>query len=760
MARKLEVQIVGDASSLKRALGDAEGHTSKFGSALGGVAKAGVLAAGAAGIGGLFVTLKAGIDDYKESAKVGAQTTAVIKSTGGAARVTAKDVGDLATSVSNYSGVDDEAVQAGENMLLTFKNVRNEAGKGNDIFNQSTAILTDMSVAMGTDMSKQAIQLGKALNDPVKGISALSKVGVTFSDSQKSMIKSLVDTGDTAGAQKIILQELQSEFGGSAKAAGDTLPGQLSKLQNAFGNLSGELVGAAAPALTSFLGLVTDKGLPALGGLFDKIQKAAGPAIAVLSDAFAKAGPIVTQVLTGIGSALSTAWDAIQPLLGALGKVIRDDVIPIWEKLGQIAGDTIDSISKVLRDNEPQLRTIFENIGSVVKVLGGLLSDVATIAMPLIKFAFEVVLPTALKIAIPILEATTTAIKAIFDGIDWVAKNIGAPLEAVKEAFTAVKNWVSGRVSDIVGFFHDLPDKVRGAFVDAWEGIKGRITGAFDGIVTHVAGLPGRIATAFGGIPGAIAAELKGKADDLWGAVKHIFDKLPGFVKSALGIASPSKVFHGIGLAIMDGAIKGIKDKAGDLLDAAEGAFGKIGGAVKGGLNAVGGGGVTDPGLVDIGHQLQLGGFQVSENPYFGGVHPVHAPNSYHYKGRAIDVNWPGGGSVELGHLRQAYSWLSGVRHVELLLEDIGTGNQHLHFAMREGGVFTKPTTGMFSVAESGPEAFVPLDRYGGFNSPTPIVVNVAGSVISERDLAVAIRDQLERHGDRNSGIGWTRPGA
>src|SRR6266511_1049998 len=262
MARKISVELVGDASSLKRALSDSSGHAGKFGSALGGLAKAGVLAAGAAGVGALFVTLKEGIADFTESAKVGAQTAAVIKSTGGAANLTASQVGNLANAISRYSGIDDEAVQAGENMLLTFTNVRNEAGKGNDVFTQSTKILTDMSVALGQEMPKSAIQLGKALNDPIKGITALTRVGVTFTEGQKKQIAAMVEAGNTMGAQKLILAELNREFGGSAKAAGDTLPGQLNILKNAFDNMAGSLVAKAVPSLVAFSQWMLETGAP------------------------------------------------------------------------------------------------------------------------------------------------------------------------------------------------------------------------------------------------------------------------------------------------------------------------------------------------------------------------------------------------------------------------------------------------------------------------------------------------------------------
>ena len=65
-------------------------------------------------------------------------TQAILKATGGVANLTAKDVENLAQSQSKLTGVDDELIQAGENLLLTFKNVRNEVGAGNDIFTRAT----------------------------------------------------------------------------------------------------------------------------------------------------------------------------------------------------------------------------------------------------------------------------------------------------------------------------------------------------------------------------------------------------------------------------------------------------------------------------------------------------------------------------------------------------------------------------------------------------------------------------------------------
>jgi cell wall-associated NlpC family hydrolase len=183
----------------------------------------------AAAFGGAAIVgaIKSVTDEARESAKVGRQTQAVLKATGGVANVSAKDVDRLASSLMRTVAVDDEIIATGANMLLTFKNVRNEVGKGNNIFDQATAAAVDMTAAMNAGAVTQeglqasTIRLGKALNDPLKGMTALQRVGVTFTQGQKDQIKALVESGRTMDAQRIILAELKSEFGGAAAAAVD-----------------------------------------------------------------------------------------------------------------------------------------------------------------------------------------------------------------------------------------------------------------------------------------------------------------------------------------------------------------------------------------------------------------------------------------------------------------------------------------------------------------------------------------------------------
>lgn len=240
MARRIEVEIVSNERGFK--LGKTQSSLQKLGKAAG--------VAGLALGAGLAVAAKLGFDELAQGQKVAAQTAAVIKSTGQAANVTAGHVEELSEALMKKSGVDDEVIASGQNMLLTFKKIRNEVGAGNDIFDQATKATLDLSVAMGTDMQSAAILVGKALNDPVAGLTSLTRKGVQFTKAQKEQIKALVESGQTMKAQKIILAELESQFGGSAEAAGKTLPGQLAIAKESFTNLAGELVANLLPALT------------------------------------------------------------------------------------------------------------------------------------------------------------------------------------------------------------------------------------------------------------------------------------------------------------------------------------------------------------------------------------------------------------------------------------------------------------------------------------------------------------------------------
>jgi len=189
------------------------------------------------------------VKSFQESENAVAQLNAVLKSTKGVAGVTAKAATNLANSLQKVTKYSDEEVLSAENMLLTFTKI------SKDIFPKATKTVLDMSTALGQDTKASAIQLGKALQDPILGITALRRVGVNFSKDQKEVVKNLVETGRSAEAQRLILKELNTEFGGSAEAAGKTFSGRLEILKNQFDEVKESIgkviVDALSPLMAS-----------------------------------------------------------------------------------------------------------------------------------------------------------------------------------------------------------------------------------------------------------------------------------------------------------------------------------------------------------------------------------------------------------------------------------------------------------------------------------------------------------------------------
>jgi hypothetical protein len=157
--------------------------------------------------------------------------------------MTADAINDLALSLSEVTRYEDDAIVEAQALLLTFTKV------GKDVFPQATKSILNMATAMKMDLKGATVMVGKALNDPILGITAMSRAGIQFSEDQKEMIKGLVEMGDVAGAQAMILAELETQFGGSAMAAGRTLAGQMDILKNGIGAMTDEIGFALIPVL-------------------------------------------------------------------------------------------------------------------------------------------------------------------------------------------------------------------------------------------------------------------------------------------------------------------------------------------------------------------------------------------------------------------------------------------------------------------------------------------------------------------------------
>lgn len=319
MANQAEIKAVitadDRASSVLKGFGNSVEHFGK-------VAAAGVLAAGAAVTAFGVASVKA----FMESEDAIAQTNAVLKSTGGIAGVTAEQVDQLASSLQKVTKFSDEEIRSGENLLLTFTKI------SKDIFPQATEIMLDMSQALGQDLKSSAVQLGKALQDPILGVTALRRVGVNFSDAQRDVIENLVKTNKLAEAQALILKELQTEFGGSAKAAGETFAGKMVILKNTFNDVQEAVGKAIVDAITPFAKQLSDFVAT------EKFQKWVAELTKWISENLPKAiDYMVNTVFPALKNMLELTWPVVKLLVdwfAALVTFLSDHEYVFWAIVG------------------------------------------------------------------------------------------------------------------------------------------------------------------------------------------------------------------------------------------------------------------------------------------------------------------------------------------------------------------------------------------------------------------------------------------
>jgi hypothetical protein len=263
-------------------------------------------------IGGL--SIKA----FTEQEDAIAKMEAVIKSTGGVAGVTSSHITDLSSSLQETTTFADEVTTNAAALLLTFKGVRNEMGEGNDVFDRTIRASQDLSALMGKDLNESVMMLGKALQDPETGLTKLTRAGVQFSDQQKDQIKTLAESGDILGAQKIMLAEIESQFGGTAEAMAQTAGGKLKQAFNDLGE-AGEAIGAEiAPILADVAGFVADiiKKFTELPGPIKTAVTLVGGIVAALGPAIWGTGVMLTNLATigktKLGTAVIDGFSAIR----------------------------------------------------------------------------------------------------------------------------------------------------------------------------------------------------------------------------------------------------------------------------------------------------------------------------------------------------------------------------------------------------------------------------------------------------------------
>jgi hypothetical protein len=376
--------------------------------------------AGAAFAGAAAVITKSA-QDLARIEKINAQTEAVLKSMGNSAGVTAGHIQDLAGNLEKLTASEAETIQEGANLLLTFRNIQNQVGTNNDIFDQAVKMSVDLAQAMGTTASGEAIRLGKALNDPVKGVSALTRVGVSFTEQQKEQIKALSESGDLLGAQKIILSELQAQFGGSGQAFAATFAGQVQLLNHELGALGEEATIVVMPALKTMVEelrkLAPEIGTKLSAAIASVDWQAFAKSIVDLTTFFITHIETIAKVVTAL-FILNTAFNVAKIAVGlynVAAVILGNTFVVTAGKIGLATGAV-----KLFRT-----ALITTGIGALVVGLG---------------FIIEAIINTndAAKDGEPVVKSYGGAIRKSGGDAEWAAKRYGIAADAARNYTGAV----------------------------------------------------------------------------------------------------------------------------------------------------------------------------------------------------------------------------------------------------------------------------------------------------------------------------------
>lgn len=531
-----------------------------FGKAVGAIAAVGL----ATQVGGFFRT---GATDAAAYRKAMARVQAIIKATGGVANVTSADIERLAGSLEAQTGVDDEVIAGSAAMLLTFKNVRNEAGKGADVFNRAMAAALDVSAAGFGSVDSAAKGLGKALNDPIKGTAALSKQGITFSEAQKKQIKSLVASGRTLEAQKLILNEVESQVKGTA-AAGLT---GAERFGIGWDNLRQNLADKFIPVVDRIVGTIADKVLPkvaqfvdAVPAMITKITSVVKPVIASLSPVvdFLKKNPAVVKAFAITLGILAAAIGVVTLATAAFSFALQSTGIPLI-----VIGIAALVAGLVLAyQRSSSFRAIVQQLGAGLKAFA---IYVQTVVLPRV---LELATTVAAKLqpvlaalaqfwqssVVPALAKVIAKFREWWPTIQQVAEVVGRMIARLVVFYATIYGKVVPVVLRFAGFLlRNLVPAVLGA-VQALARIIGFVARFVVGI--------GRAVAAVARFYAAVATKI--------GQAVGIVAGLPSRVLSALG--DTGRFLYDSGRKLIGGLIDGIKDKARDIKDAVGGVAEKV----------------------------------------------------------------------------------------------------------------------------------------------------------------------------------------
>lgn len=273
-------------------------------------------------------------------------------------------------------GVDAEVIKGIQGQLLSFKALSKSATIAGGAFDRATEAAFNMAAAGFGSAESNATALGKALEDPIRGLTALRRSGTLFTEQQVEQIRVMQEAGDIAGAQNLILAELESQYGGVAEATATASE----RMGILFGNLQEQVGLALLPLLEQIVPIFADfmaqmqedpvfneflngmvgifqnmlESLPTVLENLQSFGKDALPAIEAFFPALNEALDLLGQIFFGLEDAdpASTTNDfasAMESLAGAL-RTVRDAIAGVSDAYGRLPTALRMNLFEILSD--------------------------------------------------------------------------------------------------------------------------------------------------------------------------------------------------------------------------------------------------------------------------------------------------------------------------------------------------------------------------------------------------------------------------
>lgn len=329
-----------------------------------GIAGAAMSFRGLVGMAAVGVASKRAADAAGEQIAAERKLESVLAATGNAAGFTADELKRMASDLQQVTNYGDEATLSAMGVLASFTNIKG------DVFRDATTAAQDLSAVMGQDLQSSVVQIGKALNDPIRGVTALQRVGVAFTQQQKDQITAMVEAGNSMGAQQLILAELKKEFGGAAEAMADPF----TQFGNAAGDVQEELGMLVREIGTDLLPVgyqllewtsETIAGLRGIGEQFSSFANDAVDAFLSVRDAAEDWGIFIGVLSSSIGENWQGLFSDLQKWASAAFDHISTNAGIAFENMGTAANNMWAAITggqqqayKSLQEFErPQIET-------------------------------------------------------------------------------------------------------------------------------------------------------------------------------------------------------------------------------------------------------------------------------------------------------------------------------------------------------------------------------------------------------------------